>query len=291
MLSSYLSLLLLLSPFTLAAATVVITPISPVAQAPSLETSSPFEPYPSSLKNWEIFYCGDPRKPESQVHNLIVLLTRMESHLKALIADARLGMSSTHGYAPFFKTARNIRRVTAQYQTILDGNPIIVSEERGKQLGTRTPPPRFFCVNEENDRLKALSDACKKAPEEPILVQQGMEVLLVCPKFWSVPQFVDPALAAFHCPKMVNGKFQEGDMSLARATVYANLVHQLVRTYDRGMDPKNPQEEVPSMQDAVEMSSRESMNSAINFGYYAGAVAMGCTEFPRILGRNDELRS
>ncbi|KAL8785272.1 MAG: hypothetical protein Q9213_003476 [Squamulea squamosa] len=266
-------------PLTLAAATVKITPISPTGLPPSLPTNSLSEPYPSSLKNWEIFYCGDPRLPESQVHSLIVLLTRMETHLKELIADAQLGMASPHGYAAFFKSNRNIRKVTAMYQTILDGDPLIVNKGRGDHLGSRTASPRFFCVNEGNDKLKTLVDACKGRPEAPILVSPGIEILIVCPKFWSIPQFLDPALAAFHCPQMINGKFKDGDMSLLLSTTYAYLVQQLARAYDRGMDPQDMQKPTASMQAAVELDARESLQSAVNFGYYAGGMLVHLSAF------------
>lgn len=66
---------------------------------------------------WEIAGCGKVELMPPKLEYILRFLLRLKPGLEAVIADARLGTRSPHGYTAFFKSATNIRKVILQYPT------------------------------------------------------------------------------------------------------------------------------------------------------------------------------
>ncbi|KAL8722744.1 MAG: hypothetical protein Q9181_007424, partial [Wetmoreana brouardii] len=140
----------------------------------------------------------------------------MKPHLQGVIDDARRGTRSQHGYAAFFKSNINIRKVITKYQSLVDPDPVIVSEERAKIIGTRTPQPRFQCINEGDPKTADVMETCNPNRQYhlagPVIAFFGTERIAVCPSFFWAPQY--PSGEGI-CPTLGDdGKFKPGDASL-----------------------------------------------------------------------------
>ncbi|KAI4242370.1 MAG: hypothetical protein LQ352_007255 [Teloschistes flavicans] len=227
-----------------------------------------------SFNGFEIASCGTPEKPTSQFNNMISFLYYAKPHLQAVIEDAQQGVQSQHGYAAFFKSSTNIRRVTGILQNILDANPLIVDEDRARIIKTHTPQPRFVCINADDESVANITKLCNRSlrygidTADPMLVFPGKERIAVCPSFFRVAHFRPPP-----CPTLTSdGKFERQDMTLMR-TSFAYFVYTLAMMYNRDMwQAKLDYGNLSDMQDAVSLDSRQSMHNPENFGFYAGAV-------------------
>ena len=230
----------------------------------------------------------------------------MKPQLERVIADASLGTHSEHGYAAFFKSNSNIRKVVAMFERLVDAAPIIVDEDRVPLTSTktRTPQPQLMCFNEADAKNAALLQACNKSPQKDrqlVLIWPGTEMMIMCPTFFTVKQY--PAAGAL-CPELKDGKFKSGDAALLKSA-FAYVVYAFVNLYDRSM--MGDWTEKWDMQYAVELNSRQSLRSGENYAFYAGgkfqthtlscegtdrsiAVQGNCTSFPSVAGRQDELR-
>lgn len=291
------SLLLLLISLTSSATTSAPTPAIPLV--PELFTREMVEGY--RFEGYQFLLCGDLADPAEKANKLLVFLYSMKAELERLIEDARLGTRSKHGFAEFFKSDHNIRQVIARYQNIVEGGPVIVSEARAAVHGDRTPQPVLICVNEGDSRTASALAQCKARPTEIVLIEPGVEWVMLCPQFFDDAPVRD---AAQPCPKVQpDGKFKQGDRALISGR-YADVVHMLVRFYDRAATHNI--QGAQSMQEAVELSARNSLRSAVAYGYYAGgklrrlsswscdiltllsALLGNCTDFPKSKGRLDE---
>lgn len=279
---------------------VTSAPASATPQAPELFTRELVEGY--RFEGYNIILCGDPGDRATKANKLLAFLYTMKLEIEKLMDDAKLGTHSKHGFAAFFKSDRNINQVIARYQIIVEGGPVIVSEARAAAIrGDRTPQPVLICVNEGDSRTAYVLEQCKKRPTEIVLIEPGVEWVMVCPQFFDDAEARD---AAQPCPKVQpDGKFKEGDRGLL-AGRYADVVHMLIRLYDRAATYNI--QGAQSMQEAVELDARNSLKSAVAFGYYAGgklerlsswdsdvltllsALLGNCTDFPRARGRLDE---
>ncbi|KAL8689836.1 MAG: hypothetical protein Q9218_004581 [Villophora microphyllina] len=245
-----------------------------------------------NFNGWEISSCGLPQSPTPQLNSMLGFLYQMRPHLEAVINDAHQGVRSPHGYAAFFKTSINARRVISIYQNLVDANPVIVSEERAKITKTRTPQPRFECIN-ENDPVHAnITLVCNRGHESgvtiinPFIIFPGIERIAVCPTFFKINQYPPPGTA---CPSLDSeGKFQHGDMTLMHGG-FAYVVYTLAMMYNRDMyELKQNNNHLTDMQEAIDLNSRMGLHNAENFGFYAGAVQGNCKAFPKRGGRLDE---
>ena len=255
------TLLLVISPGLSA---VTSAPASAAPQAPELFTRELVEGY--LFEGYNILLCGDLGNRTEKANKLLGFLQAMKLELEKLMDDAKLGTRSKHGFAAFFKSDRNINQVIARYQNIVKGHPVIVSEARAAATrGDRTPQPVFICVNEDDSRTAKALEHCKQRPTEIVLIEPGVEWVMVCPQFFDDAQARD---AAQPCPKVQpDGKFKEGDRALL-AGRYADVVHMLIRLYDRAATYNI--QGAQSMQEAVELDARNSLKSAVAYGYYAG---------------------
>ena len=93
---------------------------------------------------YEVHKCGDYRDRTSKTTYLVGFLFEMRAELEKLVADAKLGTHSSHGFAAFFKSNRNINKVVRTLEPLVDAHPVLVSEERARELPSdnRTPQPR-----------------------------------------------------------------------------------------------------------------------------------------------------
>lgn len=259
------------------------------------------------FNGYDIINCGNARNKTSKAVRLLGFLSQMKIQLERVVADAKLGTRSQHGYTAFFKSNRNIRKVTTAFQSLVDPLPIIVSEERVAENWerSRTPQPAFLCINENDDRTAAIMEECKSGPLSKIaLIWPGTELLAVCPDFFTTMKYPTAEQA---CPTLQGGKFKPGDGKLMESS-FAYVVYLLVTMYDRGLSATRDWQKLWDMNNALELNSRQSVLSGENYGFYAGggfmkctfnclcnadlsiAVQAGCTNFPRTSGRNGELR-
>ena len=216
---------------------------------------------------YDIMLCGNPHDPIGKANKLLGFLFAMKEEVEKLITDAQLGTRSQHGFTAFFKSNRNIAKVVAAYRNIADGNPVIVSGGRAAGRGNWTPQPVFMCINKGDAMTAPILAQCRQRNLEPVFIKPGIEGIMVCPQF-----FDDLGHDSQPCPDLgPDGKFKAGDLGLIHGK-YAYVVHMLIRMYDRAA-AENVRE-AESMQDAVELTSRESLRSAVNFGYYAGGEWM-----------------
>ncbi|KAL8692431.1 MAG: hypothetical protein Q9224_003959, partial [Gallowayella concinna] len=229
-----------------------------------------------SYNGYSISNCGNVHDKPPEIHALLAFLHRMKPQLERVIKDSQQGTRSLHGYSAFFKSDRNIRKVAAAYQQMVDASPIIVSAERAKVIGKRTPQPLFRCLKEGDPNTTKIMDGCKSgaqygfAGNNPILITPGTELIYVCPVFFELTQFPPPKRA---CPTLgSDGQFKPGEMSLLTFG-FSYIVYALALMYDRGMyDLLDNRQELRDMQYAVELNSRVSMLNAASYGFYAGGL-------------------
>ncbi|KAL9603535.1 MAG: hypothetical protein Q9179_002152 [Wetmoreana sp. 5 TL-2023] len=213
--------------------------------------------------------------PEARrLSGILSFLQQMKPHLQGVIDDARRGTRSQHGYAAFFKSNFNMRKVIAKYQQLLDASPVIVSEERAKIIGTRTPQPIFHCINEGDPKTADIMELCNQNSRygitDPIIVLSGTERIVICPSFFAVMQY-PPAERI--CPTLGNnGKFKAGDGSLMQGG-FQYVVYNLVLMYNWELYSTHINlDTLSDMQSAVELNSRQSLLNPESYGYYAGDV-------------------
>ncbi|KAL8848582.1 MAG: hypothetical protein Q9221_006415 [Calogaya cf. arnoldii] len=236
-----------------------------------------------SYNGWEVSRCGTPEglmTPE--LNSILGFLFQHKPHLEAVIADAKLGTRSSHGYTAFFKSNTNMRTVINKYQALLDVSPVIVSAERAKVIGTHTPQPRFQCVKADDPESAGIMARCNRT-HYPAIVHTGTERISICPDFYKAKQYPAPIL---NCPTLgANGKFNSRDGSLM-TNGFAYMVYALVMMYNRELYTTYIDSNgLLDMQHAVELNWRQSLLNAESYGFYAGAVQMNCTSFPNTRGR------
>ena len=229
---------------------------------------------------YEIHNCGHPGNKHSKTNLLLGFLSQMKPQLERVIADAQKGVRSQHGYAAFFKSNRNIGKVERIFQNLVDANPIIVKEERVEYtaLRTRTPQPRFRCVNEGELAMASIIEKCTAHPlRTPLIIWPGSEIMAVCPDFFKIKQYPTSPKG---CPTLEGGKFRSFDGELIQV-LFAFVVYSLVTMYNRELHTTyHNWDDMWDMQYAVELNSRQSLLNAASYGYYAGGKLGGPIESP-----------
>ncbi|KAI4139972.1 MAG: hypothetical protein L6R39_006022, partial [Caloplaca ligustica] len=223
-----------------------------------------------NYNGYDIADCGNPQAVSLQLYGLLGFLHQLRPHLESIVKDAKRGLRSPHGYAAFFKTNTNMRAVIAKYQQIIDATPVIVSEERAKVLGTRTPQPKFQCINEKELNTVDVGDLCNAGPsrqKRPIVVQPGTEMIYLCPLFFQVSQYLLPLHG---CPTLdADGKFKPGDGRLLQSG-FGYMVYALVLMYNRDVyETHKNLDKIWDMQYAVELNARQSVLNPESYGFYA----------------------
>ena len=234
----------------------------PIAAISSRQTVN--EPGWVRFNNYNLVFCGDPRNATSYASTLMHLLTVMKPQLERLAADAQLGTHSSR-YTAFFKSNRNVHKLINQLRNLIDVNPVIVDASRAKTAGSWTPEPKLICITETNPHTAAWMDECRKRPNEPAFLWLGTEAVAICPMFWALPLFPT------HCPLLEGGTFGREDNYVLLNDMYAFMVVQLVRMYDRGIRESEMNHGIAgTMLKAMELDMRQSLLSATNYGFYAG---------------------
>ncbi|KAL9585485.1 MAG: hypothetical protein Q9203_004228 [Teloschistes exilis] len=214
--------------------------------------------------------------PTSEFNNIIRFLYYAKPHLQAVIEDAQQGVESQHGFAAFFKSSTNIRRVTGILQDIVNANPLIVDEDRARTIKTHTPQPRFVCIKEDDESVANITKLCSRSlryginTADPMLIFPGKERIAVCPSFFRVAHFRPPP-----CPTLTSdGKFEHQAMTLMR-TSFAYFVYALAMMYNRDMwTAKLDYGKLSDMQDATLPFTRSLLVNVILQSLKAkGAVA------------------
>ncbi|KAL8879474.1 MAG: hypothetical protein Q9198_002914 [Flavoplaca austrocitrina] len=213
---------------------------------------------------WEITGCGDPQVMPPELNDILAFLVILKPGLEAVIADARQGLRSPHGYTAFFKSATNIRQVILRYQMLVDVNPVIVPPERAKVINTHTPQPRFQCINENDPKTAETMEQCKRI-NQPMIVHNGTELISLCPLFFKLFQYESQP-----CPILGgDGRFMPGDGRLMM-DAFPFTVLALMQIYNREMGEAMTIGKGYDMQHAVDLDARQSLHHPENYGYYAG---------------------
>ena len=228
---------------------------------------------------YHIHNCGNPTNQTSRAYHLLGFLSYMKPQLERIIADARQGRNSKHGYTAFFKTNVNIRKVVHIFESLVDAKPIIVSKERAKLTyqGSRTPQPMLQCTSEGDAASVVAWELCKSPNKMPIKAGPGTEVMAICPNFFktsstpaSGPWWTRHYARPVDCPALSDGEFVFNDFALM-GSMFAFVVYNLVVLNNREMyETYVDWDHLWDMQYAVDLNSRESMLNAASFGYYAG---------------------
>ncbi|KAL8902411.1 MAG: hypothetical protein Q9207_004746 [Kuettlingeria erythrocarpa] len=223
-----------------------------------------------SYNGWMISGCGGGAQGMTpELSDILLFLFDMKPNLEAVIADARLGTRSPHGFTAFFKTSTNIRTVVNRYRQVLEVGPVIVSAERAKVIGTRTPQPTFQCIKENDPETADMTEGCNRIPfHYPVIFIPRTERLWLCPRFFTTVNYPSPKQ---YCPAVgADGKFKPGDGRLMGSN-FAYLVQSLVFMYGRDLyTPHINFNRRADMQYAVELNARQSVLSVSNYGFYAG---------------------
>ncbi|CAF9914086.1 MAG: hypothetical protein HETSPECPRED_001748 [Heterodermia speciosa] len=234
---------------------------------PPITTISPRQtaknPNVVSFNNYDIAFCGDPHDATSDASRLMGFLAAMKTQLERLIADAQLGTHSSR-YTAFFKSNRNVQKVIAQLRNLIDGNPVIVTEPRVDATGSRTPQPKLICISEAYPEAAVWMAECATRSADPVFLWLGTEAVAICPNFWNLP-------LSYECPLMEGGRVSREDEYALLRGMYALMVHQLVRLYNRGIRESERDHGIAyTMQEAMDLDARHSLLSATNYGFYAG---------------------
>ena len=110
--------------------------------------------------------------------------------------------------------------------------------------------------------------ACTVDPTStPIIIWPGTEMMAICPSFFQMKQYPTTEQG---CPTLEGGKFRPHDGKLIQS-LFAYVVFHLIVMYNRDMyETYHEWTTQDDMQYAVELSSRQSLLHATNYGYYAG---------------------
>ncbi|KAL8639521.1 MAG: hypothetical protein Q9226_008861 [Calogaya cf. arnoldii] len=228
-----------------------------------------------SYNGWVISGCGTSEGLMTpKLNSILGFLFQIKPHIEAVIADAKLGTRSSHGYTAFFKSNTNMRAVINKYQALLDVSPVIVSAERAKFIGTHTPQPSFQCIKEDDPESADIMARCNRTfrsdltSHYPAIVHTGTERISICPDFYKTKQYPAPKQ---YCPTLgANGNFKPADGSLM-TNGFAYMVYALVKMYNRELYTTYiNSNRLLDMQHAVELKSRQSLLSAESYGFYAG---------------------
>ncbi|KAL8880644.1 MAG: hypothetical protein Q9192_007975 [Flavoplaca navasiana] len=199
-----------------------------------------------------------------KLNDILAFFVILKPGLEAVIADARQGLRSQHGYTAFFKSATKIRQVILRYQALVDVNPVIVSPERAKVINTHTAQPRFQCINESDPKTAETMEQCKRI-NQPMIVHRGTERISLCPLFFKL--FTYPSKP---CPILGgNGRFMPDDGRLMM-DAFPYTVLALMQIYNREMGEAMTSGTGYDMQHAVDLDARQSLHHPENYGYYAG---------------------
>lgn len=232
-----------------------------------------------SWEGWEISGCGNPTS--AKVNSLLGFLFQFKPHVEAVIADARLGLRSPHGYAAFFKTITSMRKVKNKYEALKDASPVIVSSERARIIGKHTAQPRFQCIDENDLNQANILEQCLPLgttsgfePRPPLIFFPGTEIIAVCPSFFQLNQYRQPQReggSALLCPPLGgDGKFPSGNGVLL-TSAFGYAIHALVLLKNRELwDGREDWNTIFDIQNAVELSARDSLLNAESYAFYAG---------------------
>lgn len=234
---------------------------------------------------YEVNNCGDPGVKTSKASRLLGFLSQMKPYLELVIADAQQGTRSKHGYAAFFKSNVNMRKVVSAYLLLVDASPILVDEERAQNTSSRTPQPRLMCINEGDPRTADIMRGCNQGHpmQHPVIIWPGTEVMAICPSFFRIQQYPTTERG---CPTLdASGRFRPGDGKLLQG-LFAFVVYHLVVMYNREMyTTYHDGDSLWDMQYAVMLNSRQSMFNAASYGYYAGGKFPVLHSFLRVTVR------
>ncbi|KAL8836537.1 MAG: hypothetical protein Q9170_002892 [Blastenia crenularia] len=266
-----------------------------------------------SANGYEVFGCGDYRDSASKASRVLDFLAHFKPSLEQLIADAQQGTRSQHGFAAFFKSNRNIRKVVSTLRPLVDAYPVILDEKVARMLGTHTQQPGFHCIDEEAPdpaQKRILDEYCNRSRslKRPLAIWPGSEVIAICPEFFRLP-FYDGVGTG--CPTLgADGKFNPHANLIS--TAYSAAVYALVAVYHRDISDSYQEwgNTFLDMQSSIDdLTVRQSVLKPTNYGFYAAgmlvvwhlfpvgwwadvivAVQQNCTVFPKTKGRDIELR-
>ena len=216
-----------------------------------------------SSGNYQIQNCNS-HKAESDASYLQQLLPQIRTNLRAVIADARLGTASKHGYGTFFKTNDNIEDVITVYRRIAAGNDVLVrSVSDSNILGLTAARPTIVCVNNVLETAP-IYQACLRDWFDPTSVHVvDSNLIALCPQFW---ERKEAPLPRVDCPRSKASSFILNNLDLI-SNQQAMIVYKLAHLYE----DVSVSGEVMNNQNAADLNSTSPVQTATNYAfYYAG---------------------
>lgn len=91
----------------------------------------------------------------------------MKSQFERVIVDVRFDTHSQHDYTAFFKSNRNIDKIIAIFQKLVDVFSIIVNEDRVLLIAKRirTSQSNLLCLNEIDVKNAFFLRACNESSQ------------------------------------------------------------------------------------------------------------------------------
>ena len=214
--------------------------------------------------NYLIHLCSSGGS-SSNASYLQQLLPQIQINLQAVIADAKQGTASRHGYGALFKTDENIEKVMSTYQDMSNGSDILLHTMPGSpRPGLLATRPTFVCINDIPE-TEAFYEACmNNNTDTPLTHLADSGLVILCPLFWEQRK---AAVARIDCPRLYGNSLSPNSMQLS-LNQEAMIVHELAHLY---ADVNGWPNEIMNVQDAVNLNASASLSNANNYAlYYAG---------------------
>ena len=224
-------------------------------------------PYPQSIKlgdldistanlnQYTTYHCTDAQKSA-----LSSLFADINHDIPFVLTEATLGIASTYGFSPLFKTSANITPVTSLFGHIAAQDRLNTSTLRYSIS--------FVCVNPGDSFTSKKLHFAYSNPDVPAISDSNTNEIFIFPLFWEGQR----SPASTLCPRIKGNKAVPNDGSLV-SNQYCTIIHELADKYlyfgksreqlisDAG--------EVYNVQDAIELSGGKSLNNAQNYALFA----------------------
>ena len=213
--------------------------------------------------NYQIRNC-DAGQTNSKASVLQALLPQIYNNLQAVIADAELGIASTHGFAAFFYRNKNIPYVQSIFKKIAAGSPLRLPPNEGHATNPlrEIVLPFIVCIKPGVPETLGASAYCD---ERGGYAGNHENYIFLCPSFWEA----EPEAESFQCPRVRKNTLTPNDDELT-LNLQAMLIHELAHVY--GVTPHSRWQgggfEKYNIADVVNLDEDSALRNAANYAYY-----------------------
>ena len=198
-------------------------------------------------------------------------LAETQAIAKQAYNNAALGTRSRYGFQALFKSQLNVPKVRDVYNKINTGPAPFNSGPSGNKR------PAVVCVNDNDALPDKLKQACASTPRAMVSTDYPHAVLM-CPKIIGLTTFDD---ARISCPTVVSNKLRPNNDWILRVPS-AILVEEFAHMYV-GLKEIFP--EKYKVQDAVDLSEKDSLDNGPSYALYASGKFACCPQLERLANR------